>query len=281
MQRAWCTQDNSLYSADQFDHLSSNDSLNRRQTLVCPECKGPAFFRRQSQNGREPCFGARPHTDGCSQRTAQTTAGLHHEGGANGKWLDPTSRIAVDFSVKSGVPTNRHGSVQGDSAELEDEFSAYDEHLQNERDDENSRRHMRMRPLLRTLITNPEFSRSDQVIELPGLGKFRARDFFVALPEISAPHDNLTLGVFGRIVGAEHTPQYKCVWLRTEGFNSPNIYIPQDVALSLLDHFDIRISHLAGSYILVIGTVRVSRNGQRFISVDDPRHITVLSSAGC
>jgi hypothetical protein len=278
MQKARCTQDDSTYGADQFADLSNDDFLSRRQNLVCPECGGRAFFRKQSQNGRESCFGARPHAEGCGQRTAQAAASAHQERGSPGAWIDPNTRIAVDLTSQSGA-RNGYDSVPSDNIEMEDEFSAYAEHLRMEKVRENSLRHMRMGPLLRQLISNPAFHHSQQVIEIPGLGKFRACDFFVALPDICARHDNFTLGVFGRIVGVDHSSDYRGFWLKTEGLSTPNIYLPQDIALYMLELLEINnLAHLAGMHMLMFGAVRVSRNGQRYISLNDPRHITVQPS---
>ena len=278
MQKARCTQDDSTYGADQFADLSKDDFLSRRQNLVCPECGGRAFFRRQSHNGRESCFGARPHAEGCNQRTAQAAATTQQERSSSGAWIDPDTRIAVDLTSQSET-RNFYDSVQSDNAEMEDEFSAYEEHLLMAKARENSLRHMRMRPLLRQLISNPGFRQSQHVIEIAGMGKFRACDFFVALPDICTRHDNFTLEVFGRIVGIDHSPEYRCVWLKTEGFNTPNIYIPQVIAIFMLERLEIdNLAHLAGMHMLVLGAVRGLRNGQRYISLDDPRHIAVQSS---
>ena len=256
MQKARCTQDDSTYGADQFADLSNDDFLSRRQNLVCPECGGRAFFRKQSQNGRESCFGARPHAEGCGQRTAQAAASAHQERGSPGAWIDPNTRIAVDLTSQSGA-RNGYDSVPSDNIEMEDEFSAYAEHLRMEKVRENSLRHMRMGPLLRQLISNPAFHHSQQVIEIPGLGKFRACDFFVALPDICARHDNFTLGVFGRIVGVDHSSDYRGFWLKTEGLSTPNIYLPQDIALYMLELLEINnLAHLAEDADTVLKAVQ-------------------------
>jgi len=82
--------------------------------------------------------------------------------------------------------------------------------------------------------------------------------------------------VFGRIVRAQYFPEFNCIWLYSEGFNNPNIYVTPEVGIYLMDRFGIRdIALLADVFVLVIGAVRVSMNGKRYVYLDDPRHIAV------
>jgi len=276
MENARCTTDNSIYSAEQFADLPRGDFLNRRQRLVCPECERRAFFRGQSQNGRDPHFGARPHAEGCQQRTAQATAGAGDQSGAHARMFDPTKEIVVDFSYD--LPDSMGGqsaAMPGVSTEMDDVMAGPEHSLQAE-SSEISKRHMRLRPLLRRLLTVPEFQHSEQILKLPGMGKVRACDLFVPLQDISARHERLMLGIFGRIVGTQYCAEYQCFWLHTDGFHTPNIRITLDVASFLMYRYELSdIAYLAGANVLVIGAVRVSKNGVRYIHADEPRHIAV------
>lgn len=77
MQSARCTLNGALYHAQQLTSLPNHDLSQRRHHLVCPECGGPAFYRKETHNGRDACFGARPHASGCSLKAAQSILQAH------------------------------------------------------------------------------------------------------------------------------------------------------------------------------------------------------------
>ncbi len=277
MEKARCTQDNSIYSADQFADLPQDAFLSRRQSLVCPECERRAFFRGQSQNGRDSHFGARPHADGCQQRATQAQASTRERGGSDADFLASSQEIAVDLSFDSPASWGgQFNSVDDDSDTMADGLADSGVHLNQARSSEMPVRHMGLRPLLRLLLSRPEFHHSEKVLRLPGFGRARVCDFFVPLQNISCRHERLAIGVFGRIVRAQYFPEFKCIWLYSEGFNNPNIYVTLEVGVYLMDRFGIRdIALLADVFVLVIGAVRVSMNGKRYVYLDDPRHIAV------
>lgn len=65
MDVAVCTENNHSYYVIEFSHLPPDELLHKRQLLICPECGGPAYFRKASKSGQVACFGARPHAQGC------------------------------------------------------------------------------------------------------------------------------------------------------------------------------------------------------------------------
>jgi len=59
MRTALCTLDGVIYRSADF--AQTEDFENKRDHLVCPECRMRAFYRRPTRNGRDACFAARPH----------------------------------------------------------------------------------------------------------------------------------------------------------------------------------------------------------------------------
>ena len=279
MEKARCTQDNSIYRADQFADLPKDAFLSMRQNLVCPECARRAFFRGQSQDGRDPHFGARPHAEGCQQRATQATGSTRERGGSDADFLASSQEIAVDLSFDSPASWGeKFDSVDDDSDTMADGLDDSGANLNQARSSEMPVRRMGLRALLRLLLSRPEFNHSEKVLRFPGLGRARACDFFVALQDISTRHERHTLGMFGRIMGAQYSSRYDCVWLYSEGLNTPNIQITMPIASFLLYRYEIAdISMLAGAYVLVIGKVLVSSIGTRYVNLDDPRYIAVDS----
>lgn len=267
MEKARCTQDNAIYNADQFAGLPTDDLSNLRHHLVCPECGGRAFFRRETQNDRDPCFGARPHAPWCGLKTAQANAGAV----ASADSLDPNKRIVVDFAFETSASTLRAAdSAHADSTEMEGEFSGDDGH---DRFSDRSVRHMRLGPLLNTLMNKPEFRTSQQILEI-GRRRFRVCDFFVELKAITAAHVGAVIGAYGRIERVQWNQKFKCVWLITTGFDTPNILVPEDLFISLLYRFGLRqVENFTGANVLVIASVRPSNSGVPYVHLQDPSHI--------
>jgi len=67
MRKAICTINEATYEAVNFEQDKHFENI--RTSMICPECKEPAFFRGVTQNGREACFGAK-HKDGCTLATS-------------------------------------------------------------------------------------------------------------------------------------------------------------------------------------------------------------------
>ncbi len=64
MQTARCHQDGAIYNAPSFGNLNPDEIEQKRGLLSCPECDRHSYFRRQTRNGRAPCFCAH-HEPGC------------------------------------------------------------------------------------------------------------------------------------------------------------------------------------------------------------------------
>ena len=73
MDTARCNQTDFTYSAQEFAAMQPKQRAQLKDHLVCPECESAAFFRHETKNGREACFGARPHDERCGLRAAQST----------------------------------------------------------------------------------------------------------------------------------------------------------------------------------------------------------------
>lgn len=63
MDLALSTIDSREYSATEFERATNRDAL--KPGLICPGCRADAYFIRRARNGRQACFGARPHNRGC------------------------------------------------------------------------------------------------------------------------------------------------------------------------------------------------------------------------
>lgn len=271
MESARCTQNSAIYSAQQFAGLAADDLAQKRQNLVCPACGRPAFFRKETQNERDPCFGARPHAQGCNLSAAQAAATASDQADAYADLLDSNKRIKVDFTHE-----NSETAYQHIHAGLTQNTRTHDESAGHAGFNPTTVRHMRLRPLLRLLISTPEFRSSWQIVDMDGIGSVRACDFFVPFKGLATQHESIFIGVFGRIVSAQYLPQDNAVWLNSGSCTEPSICVPLGLAALLMDRFEISdAGYFANSNVLVLGTVRISQHGKKYIVLENPHHFMV------
>ena len=267
METARCTQDGMVYESRRFSELPLNDLTDKRRYLVCPECGGRAFFRAQTRNDREACFGAWPHADGCQLSAAQTAT--HARGHAQFN-NHPAQRLVVDFDY--GAPEHGERSTQAPGTESV--------RVQNEAVGRSSFsqpvvQHMRLRPLLRMLTAPTSCQAPPQWVDVAGFGTFAVADLFVPFETAAPMHNYQWHGFFGQLVSA-HFVAPNTLWLNTGGYASPGICIPVQFVAELFQRFGIRDQRqLAGASVLVFGTMQISQSGKRFVELQDLSHISI------
>lgn len=268
MESARCTQNSAIYNAVQFAELAAHELAQKRRSLVCPACGRPAFFRRETQNDRNPCFGARPHADGCELSAAQAAARTRAQVDALADLLNPANRIVLDFRYGTPEQPNQPiHSVAAQSVRTQDHPAAMPGW------NTNAVTHMRLRPLLRLLTSAPTFLSSQQMIDIEGVGSIRVCDFFVPLKALSTQHERILMGVFGKIESAQYLPNDDAVWLNSGGCTEPSICIPLGLAAALMGRFEIKdAAYFSGADVLVLGAVRISQQGKKYVVLENPNH---------
>jgi hypothetical protein len=254
MNHARCTNDGVIYSALEFSRQSSSDLESKRRFLQCPACGGPAFFRHASPIGRAACFGARPHAQ-CCELAAQDDAGdeeLNHI---------PNSRIIVDFQYGALVQQAQfyslgHGPIQ--------KYAGYNNdpphvHIY----------HRRLGSLLRNLIESPEFWISSQSVTIEGRGEFTAKDLFIPFQHARSEYSGHYRGYFGVISDAKLALD-KSLWFNSGGNDNISFCLDFQFVDTIIQRYGINnLEDIAGAYILVFGTPRVSQNGKLFCVIED------------
>lgn len=266
MDVALCTLDNHTYTSAQFAQLPFADMSEKRRNLVCPECGGPAYFRRLTRNGRAACFGARPHQPHCSLSVLDETRVIHGQGEIAEVINNPGERIVVDlnFGAQQHVHAEPNlGPVRGGGrAGIHIGDNAAN----------NARMHRRLSTLLRTLIESPDFRASQQILEIFG-NEIRVRDFFVPLLEIQPHHLNSLKGFWGMLsdVGAD---QSKTIWLNSGGRRNISFCIDDNSFTQICERYNINEEEdFSGAYILVIGEAKLAQSGKVYCSIQDPNMV--------
>lgn len=272
MQSARCTLNGSVYQAQQLTGLQNLDLSQHRHHLVCPECGGPAFYRKESLNGRDACFGARPHASGCSLKAAQSALQAHGQADGYVALMEKSERILVDFGY--GAHPSQSQVYQTD------EWHSPMNHVGTRSGSDSgatSATHVRLRPLLRLLVAIPALNSSRQWVDVPGIGTFKVADFFVRFERLAELSGCPYLGAFGKVHSALLAPLDGALWLNSGQVDDPSICIPQPLIAALAERFQMGdASDLTEADVLVFGILRTSRNGKKFLVLDDLNHITLV-----
>jgi hypothetical protein len=269
MDIALCTEDGITYTAVDFSHLAFSDLGKKRRLLACPECNGPAFFRKASRGGRAPCFGARPHGENCSMAT------LEHDRQEDGAGEDQDAlnnagtRIVVDFNFGAhdhqdhvetpGLTPNRNrlGRYSGDGTRPDAEM------------------HRRLSSLLKTLIHAPNFRHSDQIIAIEGRPEIPARHFFISLLDADDSCAGRFGGYWGLLSDAKPTGDGG-LWLNSGGLDNISFCLSAIDANEIRRRYQIQEDEdFSGAYILIFGTPKISQNGKLYCIVADAAHMVL------
>lgn len=261
MDLALCTDDGVTYEAVEFSHLPPVELAQKRRLLKCPECDGPAFFRKASRSGRAACFGARPHEDGCSLAAPEHDTQADGQGADQDALENPGERIVVDFNF-GAVQQPAHEEAPGLPRNLNRRGRFISEGEQPD-----ARTHRRLSTLLRTLLEVPQFSQSNQILEIVGRDEITVRDFFIPLADVSEEHIGQYRGFWGMLSDAR-VAQNGTLWLNSGGRDDISFCLDLEQVEGIYERYGIEDEEdIAGAYILVFGTLQLSQNGKLYCPI--------------
>lgn len=269
MYTARCIEDGITYAAVDFSVLPPHEITRKRQFLQCPECGGPAFFRRASRGGRAACFGARPHGPNCELAAPEYDTNEDGPGEDQDQLLNPGNKIVVDLNYGAveqpvaqeaeGLPPNRNrrGRYEGDGNRPQ------------------ARMHRRLGPLLRTLIEVPAFRQSDQILEIADHPEMRVREFFVPLLEVTTDHSGQFRGYWGMLSDARRDAA-GTLWLNSGGRDAISFCLDAHLIAPLFARYGIDDEEdLAGAYILLLGSPAVSQRNKVYCDLAIHEHMAL------
>lgn len=269
MYSAKCTEDSETYAAVDFSRLSTEEIARKRRFLQCPECGGPAFFRRASRGGRAACFGARPHAPNCELAAPEYDPNQDGQGEDQDQLFNPGNRIVVDLNYGAaqqymvqevdGLPSNRNrrGRYGGDGGRPQ------------------ARMHRRLGSLLRTLIEVPAFRQSDQVVEIDDHPEMTVSEFFVPLLDVTAGHEGQFRGYWGMLSDARRASE-GTLWLNSGGRDSISFCLDEHLIKPLFERYGIEDEEdIAGAYILVLGSPSVSQRNKVYCDLSVNEHMAL------
>ena len=272
MQTAYCKLDNANYFSQQFFALPPDEITAKRYYLVCSVCGGHAFFRWQTRNGREACFGAY-HSEGCQMAAIQTAIDTNRQSQSRDASSNQEQHIVVDFAY-GAIQSEGHASRPETPSQLDD-----GRHSGGASVRQNIVSHRRPSSILRDLISLPGFCNSNQIVYVAGCGETTVANFFVPFNRLSYEHRGCFMGYWGRLTCAKdgYPP---ALWLNTGMPGDLSILVPYHLANALRSRFGIEDRGdltAAGMYVLVFGTLHISISGKPYIEIADLCSITMCN----
>lgn len=126
--------------------------------------------------------------------------------------------------------------------------------------------------MLKRLIVTVSFRESIQTIVLPKHGEHIVRDFFQNYTEITKQQINLYGGYWGLVDDARIDSQ-GTLWFNSGRRENVSVAFDTIKLPSLYEDYGyIDLEDLLGSYLLVIGTLKVTQFNKKYITIDKTHH---------
>lgn len=269
MDIAHCTADGRNYSAQSFEALDERLMEEYRRHLICPECRFPAFFRKESKSGQAACFGARPHDDNCSLAAVESS-----QGGSSGP--DREERINLGERIEIDFAFGAHAPMPHVDPQEPFDVNGRGGHFAGGQRARHAVMHRRLSTLLKNLMHSEDFRNSDQLISMAE-GEYRVSDLFVSFGDIEERHLNSFRGYWGMITDAAFSRTTPVsLWLNSGAADDVSIVVDPSIHEEFVKRFQVKeVEEFSGSYVLVFGTLKVSARGKKFVSNKEVSRITL------
>lgn len=262
MDIATCTENNHTYTATEFAKFNAGNLERMRRQLICSECERPAFFRKESRDGRGACFGARPHAEGCSLAAQDNELVIPGIADDEDEFVNDGNRIVIDLNFGGRQDTHldgnpnarrrpRGGNHVGDGGPG------------------TAVMHRRPSGLLRMLVDAPNFRYSDQIIEIANEAPMPVRDFCVELNDVSPQYERQFRAYWGELTDAG-LGSNGTLWLNSGGREQVSFGLKPEHQTAVMQRYRLHnYEEFAGAYILVFGYLAVSGNGKMYCIIED------------
>jgi hypothetical protein len=269
MDIAKCVLDNQTYTSLEFSRLPPSELSTKRKQLVCLECQAAVFFRKASRNGQAACFGAFQHFQGCSLSLSEAQS-LRSE--------NPNKDVA--HHSNEFVELDLTNTLQSDDGVV----LAVDKQAGNARDiiysiddlKPGPRIRRQLSATLKDLIFSEKFRAPSQEIESEGEASSAASQFFVNFKKIKVDRGEDLHGYFGMLTDARLSSE-GALWLNSGGIGDVSCVIQAEMVDKFFQRYNLEDEEdLAGAYVIIIGELKVSQNGKKYISLTDVDYIDLI-----
>jgi hypothetical protein len=102
-----------------------------------------------------------------------------------------------------------------------------------------------------------------------------ARDFFVNFSDVTSQYAGQFKGFWGQLTDARPGAD-DSLWLNSGGKSDVSFCLPAEHLRAVMDRFDLEEAEdFSGAYMLVFGTLRISRNNKMICVIENPAMVTL------
>lgn len=272
MDVAYCSEDDTCYSVEQFSQLPPHELQRKRRFLSCvgQNCLAQAYYRKASTSGQAACFGAY-HVDGCDYATQQGISIEPHGGSDLDVLENDGNRIILDLDygsedqVPKGPIAPNLPVAGGNGGRFAGGGRA------------KAMSHRRLSTFLRNLMGSESFRNSKQHVILDDKDAGTVEGFFKNFGKINLNEYHAKyLGYWGFISHAKLDGN-GALWLNTGTNADLSILIADEVVKQFCERFNLKDpeEELAGSNVLVLENLWFSSGKKPYIKVKDISCVTI------
>jgi len=263
------------YSVFKFQKLSDADIERYRQSLICPQCHGKAYYRKASLDGKTACFGSRYHQANCKEfKPSQAKAREEQDAVEVNQLVVDSDALIIDFTkrpsvygvkvsgktVTKALPNEEFSETK---REIRESDSAYSVVAESDKDDI-SKTESKNQPnlpddkrvstqglekLLHSLLRGSELAESDLWVYTDDKYRWRAKNLFVNFADAEPTENGAPRMYWGTVSHIDKAMQ----WLNPS--DSRDVGIPiEEFQTSLFKRFNIKDRRdIEGAGIILFG----------------------------
>lgn len=271
MDIAKCILDDKRYTALEFSRLPPSELSTKRKHLVCIECQAAAFFRKASRKGQAACFGAFPHFEGCSL-SLSGSQGLRGE--RINKNVVHYSNESITFDLTSAFSSDVGAGLAANKKESDAKDIMFS--IDDLKPGPLIRR--QLSATLKGLMFTERLRASTQKVEVENGALTTASHFFVSFDKVEFDRCEELHGYWGMLTDARLSSE-GALWLNSGSRGDVSCVIQAEMVDKFFERYNLEDEEdLAGAYVIVIGVLKVSSGGKKYIRLSDVDYIDLVSA---
>ncbi|ABV38384.1 conserved hypothetical protein [Shewanella sediminis HAW-EB3] len=270
------------YSVFKFQKLSDADIERYRQSLICPQCHGKAYYRKASLDGKAACFGSRYHQANCKEfKPSQAKAREEQDAIEVNQLVVDSDALIIDFTKRPSIhapkagakPVSKEKSLQaesgpnvGEEREVVDSYkvdveSAKDDISKTSLPDDKRVSTQGLEKLLHSLLRGSELAESELWVYTDDKYRWRAKNLFVNFADAEPTENGAPRMYWGTVSHIDKSMQ----WLNPS--DSRDVGIPiEEFQGSLFERFNIKDRRdIEGAGIILFGKCFLNKDKTRKI----------------
>lgn len=275
------------YSVFKFQKLSNADIERYRQSLICPQCHGKAYYRKASLDGKAACFGSRYHQANCKEfKPSQAKAREEQDAIEVNQLVVDSDALIIDFTKRPAIhhvakastkAASKEKSLQAapELGELREVEGPYKVDVESDKADISKTESMSQPPLpddkristqgleklLHSLLRGSELAESELWVYTDDKYRWRAKNLFVNFADAEPTENGAPRMYWGTVSHIDKAMQ----WLNPSDCRDVGVPI-EEFQDSLFKRFNIKDRRdIEGAGIILFGKCFLNKDKTRKI----------------